>query len=100
MIKHDLTLDQMLEITMPFKIVDILEQEDCFEIYVEPEDFYNTQEKLKNKQVEIFESEQKLFPNEKINHLDDEIKKKLDHFIDQCDNDDDIQWVVTNYEEQ
>jgi len=76
---------------MENKVLDILEQEDCFEIYVEPFDIYKTVDNLKNNKVEIFSSEVKFFPNEKISELDDKIKQKLSDFIDSCENDDDVQ---------
>jgi transcriptional/translational regulatory protein YebC/TACO1 len=30
--------------------------------------------------------------------LDEEAKTRIEKFIDSCEQDDDIQWVVTNYE--
>ena len=84
---------------MENKILDILEQEDCFEIYVEPHDIYKTVDNLKNNNVEIFSSETKLFPNEKIAELEEQIKLKLNNFIASCEDDEDVQWVVTNFEE-
>ncbi len=97
--KSNISVDYLLELTMENKVLDILEQEDCFEIYVEPFDIYKTVDNLKNNKVEIFSSEVKFFPNEKISELDDKIKQKLSDFIDSCENDDDVQWVVTNFEE-
>lgn len=84
---------------MENKILDILEQEDCFEIYVEQHDIYKTVDNLKNNNVEIFSSETKLFPNEKIAELEEQIKLKLNNFIASCEDDEDVQWVVTNFEE-
>ncbi len=97
--KQNISVDYLLELTMENKVIDILEQEDCFEIYVEPFDIYKTVDNLKNNNVEIFSSEVKFFPNEKISELDDKTKQKLSDFIESCENDDDVQWVVTNFEE-
>ena len=97
--KDGISLDSLMELTMENKILDILEQEDCFEIYVEPNDIYKTVDNLKNNNVEIFSSETKLFPNEKIAELEEQIKLKLNNFIASCEDDEDVQWVVTNFEE-
>ncbi|MBQ6280128.1 MAG: YebC/PmpR family DNA-binding transcriptional regulator [Mycoplasma sp.] len=97
--KPGISVDNLLELTMENKILDIFEQEDCFEIYVEPLDIYKTVDNLKNNNVEVFSSETKFFPNQQVTELDDKTKQKLFDFIEACENDDDIQWVVTNFEE-
>ena len=75
------------------------ENEDSIEVYVEPDDFYNVKDIFNKNDFEIFDAEIKLIANEKINELEEKIKTKLQEFIDSCDDDEDIQWVVTNYEE-
>ena len=97
--KPNISIDSLLELTMSNKVLDILEQEDCFEIYVEPSDIYKTVDNLKNNNIEIFLSEIKFFSNQKVSKLDEKIKQKLFDFINSCDDDEDIQWVVTNFEE-
>lgn len=97
--KPNISIDSLLELTMSNKVLDILEQEDCFEIYVEPSDIYKTVDNLKDNNIEIFLSEVKFFSNQKVSKLDEKIKQKLFDFIDSCDDDEDIQWVVTNFEE-
>ncbi len=97
--KPNTSIDSLLELTMSNKVLDILEQEDCFEIYVEPSDIYKTVDNLKNNNIEIFLSEIKFFSNQKVSKLDEKIKQKLFDFINSCDDDEDIQWVVTNFEE-
>ena len=83
---------------MAFNILDILEQEDCFAIYTTPNDFYAVVDALKKAGIEIFSQDLKLFAQETIHQLED--KEKYDKFINSCEYDDDIQWVVTNYVEE
>lgn len=97
--KSGISVDSLLELTMENKILDIFEQEDCFEIYVEPLDIYKTVDNLRNKNIEVFSSEIKFFSNQKITELDNKVKQKLFDFIEVCEDDDDVQWVVTNFEE-
>ena len=89
--KPGISVDSLLELTMENKILDIFEQEDCFEIYVEPLDIYKTVDNLKNNNVEVFSSETKFFPNQQVTELDDKTKQKLFFFFLACKNDDDIQ---------
>ncbi|MDD6145360.1 MAG: YebC/PmpR family DNA-binding transcriptional regulator [Mycoplasmataceae bacterium] len=96
---NDVTLDKIMELTLENKIIDIVENEDSIEVYVEPDDFYNVKDIFNKNDFEIFDAEIKLIANEKINELEEKIETKLQEFIDSCDDDEDIQWVVTNYEE-
>ncbi|MDE7434172.1 MAG: YebC/PmpR family DNA-binding transcriptional regulator [Mycoplasmoidaceae bacterium] len=92
-------LDKIMECTLEFKIVDIIEYEDAFEVLTEPDDFYKTKDALKNQGFNVFEADIKMVSQSKINSLPEKIKEKYDRFIASCEDDDDIQSVVTNYEE-
>jgi transcriptional/translational regulatory protein YebC/TACO1 len=39
-----------------------------------------------------------LIPQSPIQTLDEDAQNRLERFIDSCEQDDDVQWVVTNYE--
>lgn len=95
--KEGLSIDKLLELTLDYNILDIIEQEDCFEIYTEPNDFYKVLDVLKNNNIEIFSHDLKLFANDPINSLDSDTAERLEKFLDNCENDDDVQWTVTNY---
>ena len=95
---NNVSVDFLMEITMAYNILDILEQEDCFEIYTAPSDFYQVLEELKKNNVQIFSQDLKLFPQQTVNTVED--KEKYDRFISSCEDDDDVQWVVTNYVEE
>ena len=97
--RSNISIDSLLELTMSNKVLDILEQEDSFEIYVEPFDIYKAIDNLKNNNIEIFSSEVKFFSNQKVLELDEKVKQKLFDFINTCNDDEDIQWVVTNFDE-
>lgn len=91
------SVDSLLELTMEYNILDILEHEDGYEIYTAPDCFYEVVELLKKNNIQIYASDLKLIANEPIESLDESSEKKLTNFIESCDEDDDIQWVVTNY---
>ena len=94
---ENITVDRLMEVTMDFDVLDILDQDDCFEIYTDPSDFYNVLNVLKEQQINVFGHELKLFPQQPINNVED--KEKYERFIASCEDDDDVQWVVTNFEE-
>jgi transcriptional/translational regulatory protein YebC/TACO1 len=87
----DINQDKIMEETMEYGIVDIMELEDAFEIRTIPEDFYKVKDVLTKNNYKILEAELKLIPQNYISSLSDENKAKLERFIDCCDNDEDIQ---------
>jgi YebC/PmpR family DNA-binding regulatory protein len=85
------SIDNLLEITMQYNIVDIFEADDGYEILTNPQDFYKVKEELIKHQYQIFDADIKLIPQNKINSIDEDTKMRLDRFINACDEDDDIQ---------
>jgi len=80
--------------------VDCNEFEDSFEVITTPDNnFYTIKELLSNNGYKVFEAAIKLVAQNKITSLDEENKARLEKFIESCDEDEDIQSVVTNYEE-
>jgi YebC/PmpR family DNA-binding regulatory protein len=99
-VKNKANVDQLLEITMEYDIVDIIEQEDAFEILTSPKDFFNVKNILNKNNIKIFDSEIKLIAQNKINfsELTEEIQNKINKFISSCEEDDEIQTTITNIE--
>lgn len=96
--KENMTEDLLMEKTLDLAIDEIIENEDCFEILVNPKDFYNVRDEMSKREINIIESEIKYIPTTYVN-LDQENFEKLQRFLDSCEEDDDIQWVVTNFGE-
>ncbi len=94
----NVSADSLLEQTMEFNILDIVEQEDCFEIYTDPNDYYKVVDTLKNNNINLHSFDLKLFPMSSIDNIGD-LTEKYERFLESCENDEDIQWVVTNYEQ-
>lgn len=97
--KDDKDQEWWLELLIEQKIVDIIIGDDVVEILVDQEDFSNTKAIIEQQNVEILSSEIKLIPNDFVS-LDDHSKERLVRFINACENDDDISWVITNFEEE
>ena len=94
--KGNLNYDNILENLLNFQIIDIIENEDYFQVLAEPNYFFDIKNAIQSKNMPIIESGIDLLPNEVINISSDEILTKITRFIDACDNDDDIQSVTTN----
>ncbi len=88
--------DKILELTLNYNVVDLQHDESAFELLVMPEDFYNVKNLLtENSNLQILSSEIKLIPQTLVDVTEAE-DALLQRFIDTCEDDDDIQWVVTN----
>jgi transcriptional/translational regulatory protein YebC/TACO1 len=80
--------------------IDTNEYDDSLEVITEPNgSFYKIKEVLVNNGYKVYDAAIKLVAQNKITQLDDDTKERLTRFVDSCDEDDDIQTVVTNYEE-
>lgn len=80
------------------EIIDIILNDDCVQVLTTPNDLYKIRDILKNENIQIISSEIKYIPNDYIN-LDKDNFDKLEKFLFSCEEDDDIQWVVTNFGE-
>lgn len=80
------------------EIIDIILNDDCIQVLTQPNDLYKTRDILLNQEIKILSSEIKYIPNDYVN-LDKEHFEKLERFLSSCEDDDDIQWVVTNFGE-
>ncbi|WP_016828930.1 YebC/PmpR family DNA-binding transcriptional regulator [Ureaplasma urealyticum] len=97
--KKTKTLDEWFELLVDQDIVDINEDDEIIEILVQPKDFSATKLILENNNANIQSAEIKLIPTDFIS-LDDHGRERLVRFVNACENDDDISWVITNYEEE
>ncbi|WP_303924129.1 YebC/PmpR family DNA-binding transcriptional regulator [Ureaplasma parvum] len=97
--KETKTLDEWFEILIDQSIIDINEYDQIIEILVKPEDFSTVKLILEKNNANIKSAEIKLIPNDFIS-LDEYARERLVRFVNACENDDDISWVITNYEEE
>ena len=91
-----ITYDILLETLLNFQIVDIVENDDHFQVLAIPEQFFEIKKVLQGKNFQIIESGIDLIPNETIQIDSEDIIAKITRFVDSCENDDDIQRVITN----
>lgn len=92
------TEDQIFEATLDYNIANIMDDEDCYVLTVKPVEFFKVKECLDNKSLTYLSAEIKYLPNQTA-QLNKEDKERFERFISNCDDDEDIQWVVTNCNE-
>jgi transcriptional/translational regulatory protein YebC/TACO1 len=86
-----ISTDKIIELTLAYNIVDVIEQADAIEIKTLPVDFYQVKDVLKQNNIGIFDAEIKLIPQNIITSLDSDNKARLERFIESCEQDEDIQ---------
>lgn len=87
--------EQILNAIINYEIENFIEEEDSFVVYCKPSLFYKLKESFESKNIIPFNLEIKYIPSDYVS-LDIEHKERYERFISTCENDDDIQWVVTN----
>lgn len=87
--------EELLEATIDFEVYDVIEDESAIALIVNKDDFYACKESLIENGFKIIDAEIKYIANTTVD-LSAEDETKLQKFIDSCEDDDDIQWVVTN----
>lgn len=92
---NDHDLDQVIEMLLEDNIIDVQADADGYEIIVAPDAYYVVKQKLVDKGFVISYSELKLEPLSEVT-LDPEDRERFKRFCLQCEEDDDVQWVVAN----
>lgn len=93
---NKITEDDILEMTLNYNVVDLKHDDSAFELLVQPVDYFDVKQIMNdNTQVELLSSEVKLIPNAYVD-INEQEDIALQKFIASCEDDDDIQWVVTN----
>lgn len=87
--------DQMIELLMEYELIDLNSDSDGYEIVCSPKSYYDVKNCLEKSGFQITHSELKLDPLLLID-LSTEEQEVFSRFLESCENDDDIQWVVAN----
>lgn len=91
--------DEIINLCCEINVDDYQVHEDSYVLYSSVANFSNVLDYIEKNKINVFSSEIKFIPNSYV-VLNKEHLQKYDNFINACENDDDIQWVTTNYEEK
>lgn len=93
--ENGLTEDKILEAVLDYDVVDLRQDDSAFELLVQPKDFFDAKAALEANGINPADANIKLIPNSTVD-ITEEDDEKLQRFVDSCEDDDDVQWVVTN----
>lgn len=93
--KSNIDENKILELTMDCNVVDVIDYDSYYELLVETQDFYKVKNIFDEHSIQIESFEIKHIPIDEI-EISDEDKTKLDRFFDSCEDDDDVQIVISN----
>ena len=91
--------DDLMMIALDAGAEDFVEEEECYEIITEPDDFSVVREELESNGVLMVEAEVTLIPQTWVELTDEVAMKNLQKTLDLLEDDDDVQYVYHNWEE-
>ncbi len=88
--------DEVMMAALDAGAEDFVSQEDAFEVYTAPSDFSAVRESLENAGYSFFSAEVQMIPQNTVNITDKETAEKVERFLDNLDDNDDVQEVFHN----
>ncbi len=97
----DMDADTLMMTALDCGAEDFSEEEDCFEIYTDPDAFDDILNKLKEAGITDFASaEVTMIPQNYVKLTDEGAIRNINRILDLLDEDDDVQNVYHNYDEE
>lgn len=95
----EMEADDLMMLALDAGAEDFSEEEDCFEIITDPDDFSVVRETLEKEGVEMAEAEVTMIPQTYVDLTDEGDIKNLQKTLDLLEEDDDVQAVYHNWNE-
>ena len=95
----DMEPDELMMMALDAGAEDFAEEEDCFEVYTEPDDFSVVREALEKEGIPMMEAEVTMIPQTWTELTDEDAIKKMNRILDLLNEDDDVQAVYHNWDE-
>jgi len=97
--EYECDADELMMQALDAGAEDFSEEEDCYEIITDPDNFSQVLEALQAAKIPMAEADVKMIPQNYVSLTDEEDIKKMNRIIDLLDEDDDVQNVWHNWEE-
>ena len=91
--------DDLMMIALDAGAEDFAEEDDCYEIITEPDDFSAVREELESQGVEMLEAATTMIPQTWVELTDEVAIKNLQKTLDLLEEEDDVQYVYHNWDE-
>ena len=95
----DMEADELMMIALDAGAEDFSDEEECYEVLTQPEEFSAVREALEAAGVAMAQAEVTMIPQNYVELTDDEAIKKMKIIIDRLDEDEDVQQVYHNWDE-
>ena len=95
----DMDADDLMMIALDAGAEDFSEEEDCYEILTDPDDFSQVREALEKEGIVMAEAEVTMIPQTYVDLTDETAVKNLQKTLDLLEDDDDVQAVYHNWNE-
>ena len=95
----DMDADDLMMMALDAGAEDFSEEDDCYEIITDPDDFSTVRETLEKEGVVMAEAEVTMIPQNYVTLSDENDIKFLNRTLDLLDEDDDVQAVYHNWDE-
>ena len=95
----DMDADDLMMQALDAGAEDFSEEEDCFEIYTDPENFSEVREALEASGIPMADAEVTMIPKTYLELTDEQDLYKINKILDLLDEDDDVQQVYHNWDE-
>ena len=95
----DMEADELMMIALDAGAEDFSDEEECYEVLTQPEEFSAVREALEAAGVKMTEAEVTMIPQNYVTLTDEEAIKKMNRIIELLDEDDDVQEVFHNWDE-
>ena len=93
----DMDADELMMTALDAGAEDFSEEEDCYEIYTDPDSFSEVREALEKAGVPMASAEVTMIPQNYVDLTSDNDVKLMNRILDMLDDDDDVQEVYHNW---
>ena len=95
----DMESDDLMMLALDAGAEDFAEEEECFEIITDPDEFSTVREALEKEGIPMLQAEVTMIPQTWTELTDEDAIKKMNRILDLLDEDDDVQNVYHNWDE-
>ena len=95
----EMDADDLMMLALDAGAEDFSEEEDCFEIITDPDEFSAVRETLEKEGIPMAEADVTMIPQTYVALTDETAMKNLQKTLDLLEDNDDVQYVYTNLDE-
>lgn len=95
----EMDADDLMMLALDAGAEDFSEEEDCFEIITDPDEFSAVRETLEKEGIPMAEADVTMIPQTYVALTDETAMKNLQETLDLLEDNDDVQYVYTNLDE-